>query len=296
MWKRGSGTIRAHSSYWQDIKKQGSLRSGIIKISFAGAGKITRSSIVRRNWFCRHEGNLIYQGSPVCQNFGNEHFYYTSCVMNCVYDCAYCYLKGMYPSANLVVFVNLEDIFAAVERMLETQTMYLCVSYDTDLPALEQATGYVRAWSRFAAKHPQRLTIEIRTKCANKQIFENQEPLSNVIYAFTLSPQAVVERFEQGTPSLKARTDCAAAAVNAGFPVRLCFDPMIYVRKWQQAYQEMLEQVFAAVPAQKLTDVSVGSFRMPQDYLKKCAANSQIVRRHGFRTSWRTDTIIIRTR
>ncbi len=215
------------------------------------------------------EGNLLYQGSPVCQSFGNEHFYYTSCVMNCVYDCAYCYLKGMYPSANLVVFVNLEDIFAAVERMLETQTMYLCVSYDTDLPALEQVTGYVRAWSRFAAKHPQRLTIEIRTKCANKHIFENQEPLSNVIYAFTLSPQAVVERFEQGTPSLKARTDCAAAAVNAGFPVRLCFDPMIYVRKWQQAYQEMLEQVFAAVPAQKLTDVSVGSFRMPQDYLKK---------------------------
>ena len=36
--------------------------------------------------------------------------------MNCVFDCEYCYLKGMYPSANLVVFVNLEDIFAEVEK------------------------------------------------------------------------------------------------------------------------------------------------------------------------------------
>lgn len=56
-------------------------------------------------------GSLIYQGAPVCQNFGNTYFYYTSCMMNCIYDCEYCYLKGMYPSANIVIFVNIEDIF-----------------------------------------------------------------------------------------------------------------------------------------------------------------------------------------
>ena len=54
-------------------------------------------------------GSLIYQGAPVCQNFGNTYFYYTSCMMNCIYDCEYCYLKGMYPSANIVIFVNIED-------------------------------------------------------------------------------------------------------------------------------------------------------------------------------------------
>ena len=27
-------------------------------------------------------GSLIYQGAPVCQNFGNTYFYYTSCMMN----------------------------------------------------------------------------------------------------------------------------------------------------------------------------------------------------------------------
>ena len=82
-------------------------------------------------------GELLYPGAPVCQSFGNEHFYYTSCVMNCVFDCEYCYLKGMYPSANLVVFVNLEDIFAEVEKRLAVHPVYLCVSYDTDLLALE---------------------------------------------------------------------------------------------------------------------------------------------------------------
>lgn len=212
---------------------------------------------------------LLYRGSPVCQDFGNTNFYYTSCIMNCVFDCEYCYLKGMYPSANIVIFVNLEDLFASAEHLLETKELYLCVSYDTDLLALEGTAGYAAAWSRFAADHPSRLKIEIRTKCANKRFFESQEPLSNVIYAFTLSPQAVVERFEHDTPSLTERIACAAKAAEAGFSVRLCFDPMIYVPNWQEHYTDMLHQVFDFIDVQKLTDVSVGSFRIPKDYLKK---------------------------
>ena len=215
------------------------------------------------------EGTLLYPGAAVCQDFGNEHFYYTSCMMNCIYDCEYCYLKGMYPSANIVLFVNLEDFFADVERMLASQPLYLCVSYDTDLLAAESIAGYARAWNQFAARHPQRLKIEIRTKCADRHFLEQQEPLSHVIYAFTLSPQAVVECFEHYTPSFKARLEQAAAAVCAGFAVRLCFDPMIYVRGWRQHYNEMLDQVFRVIAPQKLTDVSVGSFRIPRDYLKR---------------------------
>ena len=221
----------------------------------------------------KKDGKMLYEGSVVCQSFGNAFFYYTSCMMNCIYDCAYCYLKGMYPSANLVIFVNLEDIFENVEQKIRqvphNQMLYLCVSYDTDLLAFEQVIGYADAWSRFAAGCAPRLKIEIRTKCANRHFFESQEPLSNVIYAFTLSPQAVVERFEHDTPSLTERIACAAYAAGAGFAVRLCFDPMIYVPEWQRHYQEMLEQVFAAIAPEKLVDVSVGSFRISQDYLKK---------------------------
>ena len=27
------------------------------------------------------------EGAPVCQSFGNENFYYCSCMMNCIFDC-----------------------------------------------------------------------------------------------------------------------------------------------------------------------------------------------------------------
>ena len=213
------------------------------------------------------QGTLLYEGAPVCQSFGSQYFYYASCAMNCIYDCAYCYLKGMYPSANIVIFVNLEDILAQVGRVLEQHPLYLCVSYDTDLLAMEPITGYVQEWCDFA-KQRENLKIEIRTKCANESFVRSVSPVSSVIYAFTLSPQAIIDAFEHRTPSLTQRLSCAAEMIRAGCPVRLCFDPMIYVPDWKRHYATMLAEVFRTIPMDNIMDVSIGTFRISQDYLK----------------------------
>lgn len=213
-------------------------------------------------------GTLLYKGAPVCQSFGNSYFYYTSCVMNCIFDCEYCYLKGMYPSANIVVFVNLEDIFEEAEQRLKCHPLYLCVSYDTDLLALEQITGYVREWCAFTEKH-ENLKIEIRTKCAKKHFVPYIRKVPGVIFAFTLSPQAVIEAYEHYTPALKERLSCAAEMIMSGYPVRLCFDPMVYLPDWRRHYTELLEQAHDMIDFGKIVDVSIGTFRVSQDYLKK---------------------------
>lgn len=213
-------------------------------------------------------GRLVYEGAPVCQSFGNKYFYYTSCVMNCLYSCDYCYLKGMYPSGNLVIFVNLEDVFAEVESILQKHEVYLCVSYDTDLMALEDLTGFVEDWLRFCKEHPG-LKIEIRTKCGRTDLWDRLMPEGNAILAFTLSPEKIQQKYENRTSSLADRIQCAAMAMKREFPVRLCFDPILYCPDWRTQYQEMLYQVAERIDMEQLCDVSIGSFRISQDYLKK---------------------------
>ena len=227
------------------------------------------------------QGNLIYKGAPVCQSFGNEHFYYASCIMNCIYDCEYCYLKGMYPSGNLVIFVNLEDIFNEVKALLEKHAVYLCISYDTDLQAMDGITGYIAEWNAFAQaalENSQKnllypLKIEIRTKSADVSFWQKHTPIPGIIYALTLSPSAVIDACEHKTPSLQQRLSSARKAVRRGFNLRLCFDPMIYCKDWEQQYDEMLRQVFAQIDMDNIMDVSVGTFRVSQDYLKKMRKN-----------------------
>lgn len=212
-------------------------------------------------------GRLVYPGAPVCQSFGNRHFYYTSSVMNCLFDCEYCYLKGMYPSGNLVVFLNLEDIFAEVEELLKQHPVYLCVSYDTDLMALEHILGYVRKWSEFAAAHPD-LSIEVRTKSADLSSYPDFTVSDRCIFAFTLSPDFVAKQYEHGCGSLDARIRAARTALECGFPVRLSFDPMIFMPNWREHYAKMLKRIKELLPFQQIYDFSVGSFRISAEYLK----------------------------
>lgn len=221
----------------------------------------------------KKEGRLIYEGAAVCENFGNEHFYYTSLIMNCYYDCEYCYLSGMYPSANVVIFVNIEDIFAELSQLLKEHPVYICISYDTDLLALEGITGFVKEFITYTAKHSN-LTVECRTKSANigiikKYIDDGLIIPKNFIFAWTLSPAEITARYEHKTPDFNSRLKAVKTAVNLGLSLRLCFDPILKVPDWENVYSEMLNKVFTEIPAQVLKDISIGSFRVSKDFLSK---------------------------
>ena len=221
----------------------------------------------------KKEGRLIYEGAAVCENFGNEHFYYTSLIMNCYYDCEYCYLSGMYPSANVVIFVNIEDIFAELSQLLKEHPVYICISYDTDLLALEGITGFVKEFIAYTAKHSN-LTVECRTKSANigiikKYIDDGLIIPKNFIFAWTLSPAEITTRYEHKTPDFNSRLKAVKTAVNLGLSLRLCFDPILKVPDWENVYSEMLNKVFTEIPAQVLKDISIGSFRVSKDFLSK---------------------------
>ena len=77
------------------------------------------------------------------------------------------------------------------------------------------------------------LTIEIRTKSGAFGLLGDLAPLPNVIFAWTLSPQMIIEKYESHTASAATRIAQIRQASDQGFLVRLCFDPLIYVEKFQ---------------------------------------------------------------
>ena len=226
------------------------------------------------------EGELVYPGAPVCQNFGNQNFYYTSSTMNCVFDCEYCFLKGMYPSGHMVVFVNLEDYFQKVRALTAKGPAYLSVSYEGDLAAADAFTDACSSWLEFSASCPD-LTIEVRTKSASAQMWERLPQSPAAVFAFTLSPDEIIRRYEHGTPPLAARIACAAEGIRAGRRVRLCFDPMLVCPDWKETYGQLLEQTVREIDLTAVEDFSIGTFRISAGYLKNlrrvlpCSAAAQ---------------------
>lgn len=221
-------------------------------------------------------GNILYPGAAVCQDFGNSNFYYTSFAMNCPFDCEYCYLQGVYSSANIVLFVNQEDYFAEIRSALAAHPVYLCISYDTDLPALEGLTGMIRRYLAFAAEERE-LTTELRTKSAISVASLadglSADALSRVVMAYSLSPDSVISRFEHHTPGLSQRLSAIREAHGAGFPVRLCFDPLLAVPDFKAVYGEFLAQVREALRGIPVLDAGIGVFRISDGYLKRMRKN-----------------------
>ena len=213
--------------------------------------------------------NMIYEGAVVCEDFENDNFYYTSSIINCVYDCEYCYLQGVYSSGNIVIFVDIEKVFEEVEELYnKLKSLYLCVSYDTDLLAIENICSFSEKWYHFI-KDKKDLKIELRTKSANIDKFLNLDVLDNFIIAFTLSPKDIALKNEKYTASFKNRVKAIKELQNKGWKVRICIDPLIYTDDFEKNYSEMIEYLFSEIDKNKVIDVSIGVFRTSKEYLKK---------------------------
>lgn len=218
--------------------------------------------------------NFLYEGSDIAPDFGHKAFYYNALVLNCLYDCSYCYLQGMYPSPHTVLFVNNEDFIRHTLERVNRGPIYLCISYDTDLLAFEQLIPYSNRWIEAARQHPG-LTIELRTKSSNYRAISSQKPVDNVILAWTLSPAYVAEHYEAKTPGLTQRLRAMKKAIADGWKVRLCFDPVLKVPGWKQHYREMIDYTFSEISPDDVEDISIGVFRMSKQFLRRIRKQRQ---------------------
>jgi len=218
---------------------------------------------------------FLYRGSGFAPDFEHKNFYYNTLALNCLYDCEYCYLQGMFPSAHLVAFVNNEGFLRAIEeRIANEKSLYLCLSYDTDLLALEDLFGYVAEWIQFANFHPG-LTLEVRTKSAAVQTLLHVPPNPRIILAWTLSPHSIARQYETGTPSTEARIKAIQRVADHGWPVRLCLDPILPVTNWRNEYKDLLRSVASVIAPESISEISLGTFRISSGYFKQMKKHRQ---------------------
>ncbi|MGZ4959450.1 MAG: spore photoproduct lyase family protein [Methylomonas sp.] len=209
--------------------------------------------------------------APGGYGIGGRRNYYFSHMLNCLYDCRYCFLQGMYQSANYVLFVNYEDFQKQIREVcLETpdQDVYFFSGYDCDSLALEPVTGFAESFLPLFAELPN-AWLELRTKSTQIRSLLSREAVPRCVVAFSMSPGAVAEKVEARAPSIAKRLEAAAKLQQQGWQIGLRFDPLIYQHNYREVYRELFEQVFSVIDADLLHSVSLGVFRLPEQYFKK---------------------------
>lgn len=221
----------------------------------------------------RKKDNLLYPGNSFLQSSASPNFCYNALVLNCPYDCHYCYLQGMYGSANIVAFINLEDYFRAAENFIRDRPdpmspVLLAISYDSDLLALEGVLGYVGEWVNWS-RSVENVIVEVRTKSAGKRFFEENAPSRQMRIAWTLSPDEICRRYESGAPSLNKRLEAMHTAIQKGWRVSICVDPVLRVPGWREIYGKFCSELEESLPQEVVERLEVGVFRVSPGYFRR---------------------------
>ncbi|MFV2055370.1 MAG: radical SAM protein [Thiohalomonadales bacterium] len=219
------------------------------------------------------KGKLVLP-APAEYNIGGQHNYYFSHMLNCIYDCRYCFLQGMYNSAHNVLFVNYADIQQSIHDTLlrhPDAPVYFFSGYDCDSLALEPISGFIENILPLFDQHPQAF-LELRTKSTQIRHLLSVPALQNCIVAFSLADPQTIAEVEHKTPSLQKRLDALQKLQKHGWPIGLRFDPVIYQPDYEQRYSRLFKQVFSQLDVDTIHSVSLGSLRLPKTYFKKISA------------------------
>jgi spore photoproduct lyase len=177
----------------------------------------------------KHKGFVL----PTPENYGigAKENYYFSHMMNCLYDCRYCFLQGMYQSAHYVLFVNYEGFAKVIEDKIQKaeKEIHFFSGYDCDSLALEPVTKFLDYFLPVFRANPDAL-LEIRTKSTQIRTLLNTEPLENCVLAWSFTPTEISD--------------------------------------YKLQYQKLFTDTIRVCNPELLHSVSLGSFRLPKGFFK----------------------------
>ena len=227
----------------------------------------------------KHNPSLIlakkYKGhvlpTPKQYGLGAEHNYYFSHMLNCLYDCRYCFLQGMFHSAHYVLFINYEDFIDELNAVInqhDNEPAHFFSGYDCDSLALDPLTEFTNSFLPFFEEKPNSL-IELRTKSTQARTLLKRKPLQNCVIAFSFTPDKISMTLEHKVPAFEKRLNTMLELQQAGWQIGLRFDPLIYTDDYRALYEEMFKELFSKLDSALIHSVSLGSFRLPKPYFQK---------------------------
>ena len=217
-----------------------------------------------------HKKDSFVLPTPEGFGIGSSKNFYFSHMYNCIYDCRYCFLQGMYSSANYVIFVNFEDFDIAIKNTIEknmNSKVTFFSGYDCDSLALENVTGFAKHILSIFRRYP-KIEIEFRTKSIQKQPFFSLKPMQNVILAYSLMPELMSNSLDNRAPSIAKRIRVITELALKGWKIGLRFDPLIHGENWKKLYKDLLENIYKNIPLDCLHSVSFGTLRFPKRMFK----------------------------
>lgn len=185
---------------------------------------------------------------------------------NCHLECTYCILQS-YLSNNplLTVYTNIEEVLEKLSRQLPflEPNAVIGTGRIADSLALDAVTGFGKMLIPFFAEKGRGPLLECKTKSDCVDHLIHLDHRGKTVLSWSMNPQNIVEREEFKTASLAGRLNAAKKCAEAGYKIGFHCDPLIHHEGWRKNYAGLVDQIFDAVPPEKIAWMSLGALRFP---------------------------------
>jgi spore photoproduct lyase len=185
----------------------------------------------------------------------------------CTMDCSYCILQSYFHPPVLQLFVNTDDLFYDLNKIIENR-----------IPGLQRlGTGeYTDSliWEKICDisqqlihcfSHQDHAVLELKTKTTQINALLPYSHNRKTIMAWSLNTPEIIHKQECRTTTLNARLKAAAKCESYGFPLAFHFDPIVLYDGCEQAYESVIDAIFAHVSANNIVWISLGTLRFMPD-------------------------------
>lgn len=179
----------------------------------------------------------------------------------CSMDCAYCILQSYFHPPVLRYFVNHDALWEELERTF-------CMKHNLRIGTGEFTDSLIwEAWSdltnelveRFAGQ--QFSVLELKTKTTAIEGLKFLKHNRKTIVSWSLNTPFIIAHNERGTTSLGDRFRAAAQCESWGYPLAFHFDPVVIYPGCEEAYEQVIQQLFKHISANNVVWISMGTFR-----------------------------------
>jgi spore photoproduct lyase len=177
----------------------------------------------------------------------------------CIFECTFCYLQEYTNSPGLIFPANIDRFFMAFSSY-KRPGMRLGTGEFSDSLMLDHVTEYSLPIVDFFKRHRD-VRFEFKTKSTEIHNLLKIAHSGNIVIAWSLNPQMVIDENEFFTPSLGERIRSARRLARAGYKLAFHFDPVVYFEGWFEEYKKVIELLFDAIKPKDIAWISIGTLR-----------------------------------
>ena len=209
--------------------------------------------------------NSLVRPCPGAVNCFCCNYVVVSQILNCPFNCSYCFLHTFFGKDEIVIFKDEAEVVRQVKDYLKQtkEPIHLGTGEYSDSLALPEAVSLGKALIKVFAEQEKHL-LELKTKSVNIEQLLKLDHKGKTVIAWSVNPEKIAKEEESDAPSLNERLKAAKKVAAAGYPIAFHFDPIIYYSGWEKDYAEVVDRIFNHVNENQIAWISLGALRFPE--------------------------------